>query len=284
MATEHNDPFHVAGALSIWGRRPLLLVHMSTALVTGGTSGIGLAFATELAAQGHDLVLVARDQSRLDVTAADLRARFGHEVETIAADLGVRSDLEPIIARLTDPARPVDVLVNNAGFGLNASLLAEATETQERAMAVMCTAVLILAGAAGRAMKARGSGTIINVASVAAWIVKGNYSAIKRWVVTYTQALALELDGTGVQATAVCPGWVKTELHARAGVKRPKLPGWAWVSPAQVARSALDAAARGKVVAVPTRRWQTAVWLLEHAPAALPRLVSRKISKSRSGI
>ncbi|MGI5951743.1 MAG: SDR family NAD(P)-dependent oxidoreductase [Brooklawnia sp.] len=256
---------------------------MSTALVTGGTSGIGLAFAAELAARGHDLVLVARDQERLDATATELRARFGRQVETIVADLAVRADLDPIIERLTDADRPVDVLVNNAGFGLNASLLAPDTAIQQRAMDVMCTAVLILAGAAARAMKPRGQGIIINVSSVSAWIVKGNYSAIKRWVLTYTNALALELAGTGVQATAVCPGWVKTELHARAGVARPSLPGWAWVEADQVARAALDGAARGKVVAIPTARWRLAVWVLEHAPAALPRFISRKISKSRSG-
>ncbi len=254
---------------------------MSSALITGGTSGIGLAFATLLAARGHDLVLVARDQDRLDATASDLAQRYQVTVETIAADLAVRADLDPIIERLGDIEHPVDVLVNNAGFGLNAKLLAVDTEIQEKAMAVMCTAVLILSGAAGRAMASRGKGTIINVASVAAWIVKGNYSAIKRWVITYTQALALELAGTGVQATAVCPGWVKTELHERAGVPRPKLPGWAWIEPEEVASAALDAAERGKVIAVPTRRWRAAVWVLEHAPDALPRFVSRKISKSR---
>ena len=158
-----------------------------------------------------------------DEVAIELHDRYGREVETLRADLAVRDDLDPIIDRLSDPDRPVDVLVNNAGFGLNASLLAEDVAIQERAMDVMCTAVLILSGAAGRAMKARGQGIIVNVSSVSAWIIKGNYSAIKRWVLTFTQALALELDGTGVQATAVCPGWVKTELHERAGVARPKL-------------------------------------------------------------
>lgn len=255
---------------------------MATALVTGGTSGIGFAFATELARRGHDLVLVARDQARLDTVAAELADRHGCLVETLAADLAVRADLDPIVERLTDPDRPVDVLVNNAGFGLNASLLASDVGIQERAMDVMCTAVLILGGAAARAMKPRGSGIIINVSSVSAWIIKGNYSAIKRWVLTYTQALALELGGSGVQATAVCPGWVKTELHDRAGVSRPKLPSWAWIEADEVARSALAGAERGKVIAIPTRRWQLAVWLLTHSPAALPRFISRKISKSRS--
>ncbi|WP_341729226.1 SDR family NAD(P)-dependent oxidoreductase [Brooklawnia sp.] len=254
---------------------------MATALVTGGTSGIGKAFATELAERGYDLVLVARDASRLDEVAIELRDRFGREVETLRADLAVRDDLDPIIDRLSDAARPVDVLVNNAGFGLNASLLAEDVAIQERAMDVMCTAVLILSGAAGRAMKARGQGIIVNVSSVSAWIIKGNYSAIKRWVLTFTQALALELDGTGVQATAVCPGWVKTELHERAGVARPRLPGWAWVDASEVARCALDAAAAGKTIAVPTRKWRAAVWFLEHCPQALSRAVSSRITKSR---
>ena len=254
---------------------------MATALVTGGTSGIGKAFAAELAGRGYDLVLVARDESRLSRTAAELHDRYGCDVETLRADLAVRGDLDPIIDRLTDPDRPVDILVNDAGFGLNASLLAEDTTIQERAMAVMCTAVLILAGAAGRSMKARGQGIIINVSSVSAWIVKGNYSAIKRWVLTYTQALALELDGTGVQASAVCPGWVKTELHERAGVARPKLPGWAWVEASEVARCALDGAAASKTVVIPTRKWRAAVWFLEHSPDALARAVSSKITKSR---
>ncbi|GAA2180444.1 SDR family NAD(P)-dependent oxidoreductase [Brooklawnia cerclae] len=255
---------------------------MASALITGGTSGIGLAFATELATQGYDLVLVARDQGRLDQVAAELSRDHGCRVETLQADLAVRDDLEPIIARLGDPDRPVDVLVNNAGFGLNASLLDADVALQERAMDVMCTAVLILAAAAGRAMKTRGQGIIVNVSSVSAWIVKGNYSAIKRWVLTYTQALALELDGTGVQATAVCPGWVKTEFHERAGVARPSLPAWVWVDAGEIARSALRDAGRGRVISVPTRRWKLAVWVLEHSPAAFPRAIAQRINRSRS--
>lgn len=255
---------------------------MVSALITGGTSGIGLAFAHELAAQGLDLVLVARDETRLKESAAELTKAHGIQVETIRADLAKRSDLDPIIERLEDTSRPVEVLVNNAGFGLNASLLDPNTKVQEDAMAVMCTSVLILAGAAARGMKQRGKGTIINVSSVSAWILKGNYSAIKRWVLTYTKALALELAGSGVQATAVCPGWVNTELHARAGVSRPKLPSWAWVEAEEVAQTALAAASNGKVVAVPSRIWQLAVWFLDHGPDALPRFVAKKIMSSRS--
>ena len=257
---------------------------MATALVTGGTSGIGYAFASELADRGYDLVLVARDPDRLARAATDLTNRFGCRVEIQRADLAVRADLEPVIARLLDQRRPVELLVNNAGFGLNASLLDPDVASQDEAMAVMCTAVLILSGAAGRAMKARGRGAIINVSSVSAWIYEGNYSAVKRWVLSFTQALALELAGTGVQATVVCPSWVKTDLHERAGVARPKLPAWVWVAADDVASTALDAAAKGRVVAIPSRRWRFAVWGLQHLPDGLARHVSREISKSRSKI
>lgn len=255
---------------------------MATALVTGGTSGIGLAFAGELAQRGYDLVLAARNTDRLTATASDLADRFGRQVETMSVDLAERADVERLVARLSDPQRPIEMLVNNAGFGLNESLLGPDLQVHDRALEVMCRAVLVCSAAAAQTMKSRGRGTIINVSSVSAWIYKGNYSAIKRWVLSYSQALALELAGTGVQTTVVCPSWVKTELHERAGVNRPRLPSWAWVEATQVARVALDAAARGKVVAIPGRGWRVAVWVLKHAPDALPRFLSRKISKSRS--
>lgn len=254
---------------------------MPTALVTGGTSGIGYAFCRHLASQGHDLVVVARNIERLNQVRDELSERFSHRVEILQADLNDRADLDAVIDRLTDPDRPVDVVVNDAGFGLNQSLLDPDIDLQARAMNVMCFAVLALSGAAGRVMRQRGHGIIINVSSVSAWIIKGNYSAIKRWVLTYTQALAAELEGTGVQATAVCPSWVKTDLHRRAGVKRPKLPSWAWVSPEQVASCALEAAERGRVVAIPTLKWRIAAAFLNYAPAAIPRKISKMIVKSR---
>ncbi len=253
---------------------------MAFALVTGATSGIGRAFAELLAERGHDLIIVARDPQRLSQTASELTSRFSRTVETVSADLSHRDDLDRLITRIESVDKPVDVVVNNAGFGLNASLLDPDLDRQHRAMDVMAFAVLALSGAAGRAMKKRGHGTIINVASLSAWIVKGNYSAIKRWVITYSQALALELDQTGVQVCAVCPSWVKTELHERAGVKRPSLPSWAWVEAREVAHAALRGAKRGSVVVVPTIRWAIAAKFLSVAPG-IARTVSRTIIRSR---
>lgn len=251
------------------------------ALVTGASSGIGYAFANELAGRGYDVTLVARDPERLAEAQKTLTEKFRVNVETIVADLADRADVARLEKYIGD--NDVEVLVNNAGFGLNEPLLSTNTEIQERAMDVMATAVHLLSSAAGRAMVARGNGKIINIGSVSAWIYKGNYSAIKRWVVSYTRALADELDCTGVSATVVCPSWAKTNLHARAGVKRPKLPSWAWVSPEQVARDALNAAERGKVLCIPKWQWKVAVWFLRHAPAGFASGVSKKIRNSRKG-
>lgn len=255
---------------------------MNRALVTGGTSGIGRAFARLFAAQGFDLVLVARDEERLAETAAQIQDGYGVKVETLSADLASRTGLDQVISRVRDVSSPVTVVVNNAGFGLNDPLVDPDLDLQRAALDVMVFATLAIGGAAAGVMKKTGYGVIINVASVSAWIIKGNYSAIKRWVISYSQALANELDGSGVQVTAVCPSWVKTNLHARAGVKRPKIPPWAWVSPEKVAETAWNAAQRGRVVAVPTLGWRLAAGFLAHAPAWLPRRISRLITRSRS--
>lgn len=251
------------------------------ALVTGASSGIGYAFAKELAGRGYDLTLVARNRDRLIEAREKLVQQFGANVDMIVADLADRRDVAKLEKYLSE--NNIEVLVNNAGFGLNEPLLSTNTEIQERAMDVMATAVHILSSAAGRGMVERGSGRIINIGSVSAWIYKGNYSAIKRWVVSYTRALADELDGTGVSATVVCPSWAKTNLHASAGVKRPKLPNWAWVSPERVARDALVAAERGKVLCIPKWQWKIAVWFLGIAPAGFASSVSKKIRNSRKG-
>jgi short-subunit dehydrogenase len=254
---------------------------MATALVTGGTSGFGEAFAHELARRGNNIVLVARDEAALESVATTLHAKYGVDVEILRADLAHREQTQLVIKRLLDQDHPVDVLVNNAGFGLYGSLLAEDLSEQERAMEVMVHAVLLLSNAAARAMTTRGTGTIINVSSSSAWIYTGNYSAIKSWVLTFTKALAVELEGSGVRVVASCPGWAKTNFHARAGQKRPSLPGWAYVPVASVPRDALTCAETGKVVSVPHWPWKIAIFIAQHGPQSIPRYFARKITRSR---
>lgn len=255
---------------------------MATALITGATAGIGNEFARQLAARGDDLVIVARDVDRLESVAAELRRAHGVDVEVLRADLSVREDVDRVAARLEDADRPVDLLVNNAGFGLHASLLdADATETQIRAFDVMCLAVLILGGAAGRAMSARGRGRIINVASTSAAIYSGNYSPIKAWARSYSTALALELQGTGVTVTGLLPGWVHTEFHDRAGISKTRLPDFVWVDVDLLVRECLADAEKGRIESIPSWKWKVAMFIADHGPRAITRLVSTKLVSSR---
>ncbi|WP_420176485.1 SDR family NAD(P)-dependent oxidoreductase [Luteococcus sp. OSA5] len=256
---------------------------MATALVTGGTSGIGNAFVRALAARGDDVVVVARDEERMKTIADDLQGKHGVTITCLPADLSVADDVTRIADWIEDPAHPLDLVVNNAGFGLHARLLdKQALETQRRAFNLMCFAVLQLSGAAGRAMRERGHGRIINVSSTSSWIFSGNYSAIKAWVRSYTEALAIELQGTGVTATALCPGWVHTEFHSRAGVSSDNLPGFVWVDPDVLVREALADAEAGKPISIPSLKWKAAIFLAR-LPVAPPvvRFLSRKLSSSR---
>ena len=253
---------------------------MSTALVTGGTSGIGNAFVRALAAKGFDVVIVARDESRMAAIKDDLEAAHGVTIEAFPADLSDREDTLRVAARIEDPFRPVDMVVNNAGFGLSASLLDPDISIQDRAMAVMCGAVHILSGAAGRAMLVRGEGSIINVASTSAWIAKGNYSAIKMWVLRYTEGLANELFGTGIKVTALCPGWVRTEFHQRAG-EGTSLPGPAWLDADRVVAECLADNEAGKIISIPSRRYRIAIGLAQVTPRWAIRWFTRLISSKR---
>ncbi|MFI7480791.1 SDR family NAD(P)-dependent oxidoreductase [Kocuria sp. M1R5S2] len=254
---------------------------MLTALVTGGTSGIGAAFAEALARRGHALVLVARDAGRLEETAARLRSEHRVPVEVLAADLSDRADVDRVAARVEDPERPVDVLVNNAGFSVKTRFTDPDTTAHDRAFEVMCRAVLVLSCAAARAMTSRGSGWIINVSSTAGLITMGSYSAIKAYATAFTEALAVELAGSGVHVTALLPGWVRTEFHERAGITGSSIPSFMWLTPERVVQEALDDVARGKVISMPTRRYRTLGFILRHLPRPAVRRLSGMVASAR---
>lgn len=252
---------------------------MPTALVTGASAGIGKAFCTQLAARGHDLVVVARDATRLEQLRTQLEADHGVRVEVLAADLSDREQLGRIASRLGDQERPVDLLVNNAGFGLRKSFIGNEVEQEEQLLDVLVRAVLVLSHAAARAMKQRGSGTIVNVSSVAGFMSSGTYSAAKSWVTVFSEGLSVELAETGVQVTALCPGFTQTEFHERAGIKaRQAAPGFMWLDADKLVADCLADVDKGRVLSIPGVQYKIAAGLLQVAPRAIrrkPKLVRR---------
>lgn len=254
---------------------------MSTALITGASAGLGAAFAEACARSGMDLVLVSRDAAKLKSLAQQLGERHGVAVEVLPADLAKADQLALVAARVAESSRVVDLLINNAGFGLRNQVLAESAEDHRRALDVMCLAVAELSCAAGRAMRVRGRGRILNVASLSAWITQGNYSAVKAWVKVFSEGLANELSGTGVTVTALCPGWVRTEFHQRAGIAVGGIPEWIWVDADTCVTKALADTHRGKVVSIPTVRWKLAAFGLGVLPRPAVRWLSRQLANSR---
>jgi len=253
---------------------------MTTALITGGTAGLGRAFADKFAELGYDLVLVARDQSRLDAVAEELRGQAaGVRVETISADLATESGRAEVEARLGAQERPVDILVNNAGFALARSFRASEVEDEERLLDVHVRAVLRLTHAALPGMVTRGKGSVINVASVAAFVPRGTYSAAKAWVVSFSESVAAELSGTGVRCMALCPGFTHTEFHSRADVDPGQIPGWMWLDAPDVVDAAIDDLRKGLTVSVPGAKYKILVGANRLVPRRLSTRLSRSVSK-----
>ncbi|MDO0926181.1 SDR family oxidoreductase [Streptomyces sp. TG1A-8] len=242
---------------------------MTRALITGSTTGIGAAFARRLAADGHDLVLVARDTERLREQATELHDRHGIEAEVLTADLAGDEGIEAVAARLGDRRDPVDLLVNNAGFGNRGRYLETSMSDELRMLKVHCEAVLRLTSAATAAMRERGRGGVVNVASVAAFLPRGTYGASKAWVVQFTQGAAKDLAGSGVRLMALCPGFVRTEFHERAEIGTDNIPGWMWLDADKLVAAALADLARGRTVSVPDPRYKTLMGLAKVAPRGL---------------
>ncbi|QHC65821.1 SDR family NAD(P)-dependent oxidoreductase [Rathayibacter sp. VKM Ac-2759] len=254
---------------------------MSTALITGASSGIGAAFARAFARRGWSLMLVARDERRLEEAARTFEELGAPHVEVLAADLSDRAQVERVRERVADHARPIRALVNNAGFGIDGSFSEPDIAAQDEAFEVMVRSVAVLSGAAAEAMTARGRGAILTVSSVAGFVHLGPYSAVKAWATAFTQSLAVELRGTGVRAAALCPGWVRTEFHERAAMDTTSIPEALWLDADKVVEEFLRDVARGGVVSVPSWRFGVPVALARHLPDSLVRRISAAVLARR---
>ncbi|WP_019970334.1 SDR family oxidoreductase [Mycobacterium sp. 141] len=250
------------------------------ALITGPTSGLGSGFARRYARDGYDLVLVARDTARLEQLAAELHDDVGAEVEVLPADLAVAADRAKVADRLR---AGVQVLVNNAGFATSGEFWTSEFARLQAQLDVNVTAVMQLTHAALPAMVKAGSGTVINVASVAG-LVSGRgstYSASKAWVVSFSEGLANGLSGTGVGVHALCPGFIRTEFHARAGIDMANTPSFMWLEVEDVVRECLADVAKGKVVIVPGLLYKALTAGSRMVPRNLVRVITKAVGNGR---
>jgi short-subunit dehydrogenase len=254
-----------------------------SALITGASAGIGKAFAQQLAIEGHDLVLTARRADRLEALALELREQRGARVEVIAADLADPESPVRLFEAIRERGLTIDMLVNNAGYGLGAGYRTTTWQQNADFLQVMVTAVAHLTHLFVPGMVERGRGQIVHIASIAGLLhgAPGStlYGAAKAFLVRFAESLSLELEGTGVTVTAVCPGYTRSEFHDVAGTRAQVsgAPRLAWMDAETVARQGVAAALRGQPVYV-NGVFNRAV---EAAMRYLPKAAARGIMRAQ---
>ncbi|WP_406249872.1 SDR family NAD(P)-dependent oxidoreductase [Microbacterium sp. M] len=250
---------------------------MPTALITGASAGLGAEFARQLAGRGADLVLVARSAGALDALADELRAHDGVAVEVLVADLLDDADVARVVSRIGDAEQPIDLLINNAGFGLPLHFADNDIDDEVRHLRLHVEVSMRLMHAALGVMRGRG-GRIINVASVAGFISRSTYSACKSWLIGFSRWANAEYARDGVSVTALCPGFTHTSFHERMGLPPGDegVPTFMWLDAADVVREGLRDAARSRAVSVPSVRYKAIVALTKVLPASLTSRAARR--------
>jgi short-subunit dehydrogenase len=252
------------------------------ALVTGASSGIGDRLARLLAERGHDLVLVARDTGRLEVLAKELEGAFDATAQVLPADLTDAGQLAVVEERCRDRRAPIDVLVNNAGFGTFGPFHTLDLDAETREIQLNVVALVRLTHAAAAEMVARGSGGILNVSSLAGFQPgpsNATYGATKAFVTSFTEAVHEELRGTGVAVTVLCPGFTRTGFQAAAHVPASGVPGFMWQEADEVARVGLDALAKNQAIAIPGGLNRVLGTLTSITPHAITRRLGGAVLK-----
>ena len=254
---------------------------MATALVTGATAGIGASYANLLAKEGFDLILVARDLPRLNQVAKELSKRFGVKTQCIKADLTKPSQLARVEKRVADLKKPIDVLVNNAGFGIKDGFTVSNLDKEQELLDVLVNAPMRLTHAVLPVMVKRNTGIIVNVSSVASFIAGGTYSAAKSYLTVFSESLHTELRGTNVKISALCPGFTRTEFHSRGRMKMTALPKFMWLDSDKLVSKSWKHANANRAISIPGWQYKILSAIARNAPRPIVRKVGMNVRKKQ---
>jgi len=251
----------------------------SWALVTGATAGIGESFTRLLAANNYNIILVARDVPRLEERAAALRANYAVETVILQADLSTDAGcltIENYIA-----ANEIDVLINNAGFGINKAFTASALNAEQDLLNVLVRTPMRLMHVVLLGMKVRNKGVIINVSSVAGFIAGGTYSASKSYLTVLSESLHTELAGTRVLVSSLCPGFTRTEFHQRGRMSMKGLPAFMWLDADDLVAKSWQDALAGKAISIPGWQYQLLSFFIRNLPRPIVRKMGMNLRRKQ---
>jgi short-subunit dehydrogenase len=249
------------------------------ALVTGATVGIGESFTRLLASKGYNVVLVARDEARLHERAAGLREKYGVQTFVLPADLSTNEGCTSVEDYIK--TYEIDVLINNAGFGLNKAFSASELVAEQQMFDVLIRTPMRLMHTVIPGMKQRNSGTIINVSSVASFIAGGTYSAAKSYLTVLSESLNTELASSGVKVSALCPGFTRTEFHQRGRMKMKGLPRFMWLNSDKLVEQSWNDAVANKPVSIPGWQYKLLIAIISIAPRKFVRQIGMNVRKKQ---
>ena len=248
---------------------------MKKALITGASAGIGLEFAYQLAQKNYDLILISRNQQKLDEIAQDISSKHKNINEVLVADLSTQEGIDLVTNKIKSN-QDIEFIVNNAGLGINKPFHKASLNEEADLLNVLVKAPLEITHSAITSMLNSNRGFIINVGSVAAWTTSGTYSAAKVWLTSFSESLNTNYKKHGIHVSAVAPGFTKTEFHQRANMSIDSIPNWMWLNSKLVVRDAIKAVLKGKTIVVPSLRYKLLVSFLK----LMPRSFIRKFSDS----
>lgn len=251
----------------------------SWALVTGATAGIGESFTRLLAENSYNIVLVARDLPRLNERAVQLQVRYKVQTHVIQADLSTDSGCAVVEQYIAN--NQIDVLINNAGFGVNKAFTVSALDTEQQLLDVLVRTPMRLMHVALPLMKQRNKGFVINVSSVASFIAGGTYSAAKSYLTVLTESLHTELAGTNVKISALCPGFTHTEFHQRGRMSMKGLPDFMWLASDALVAKAWRDALKGEAISIPGWQYKLLVFIIQRLPRSIVRKVGMSVRRKQ---